>query len=456
VSTPGDDDLERRLRDVLHSRGLGVPVPPDAIDRIHDGAHRRQQRRVVATATAACAAVALVATAGVSIGARSHGHSSTADGHTASPSAFVSSSPSAVLSSISPVSPRASALASAALVEPTSSAVVSTPPVQVFNPVSVSAAGINDYWVLGYTTADSGPDGITIMKTTDGGQHFVKVGSPAAFVAQMGAKVPPGTPVVSDIRFGDTTNGWAYGGGLFATKDGGTSWSAVTDVPGSVVDLAAASGDVWAISDTETNGTDSYALYHATYGSAGSSGWTQLQLGATSTGQPSLAVIKKTAYLLEGETASQVTYVIANGGNSYTTQPGPCSATPNLGAGELSVAGDGSLWAWCSAGNESGVYVSVDGAAHWQGMIRTTTTSVRGIDSSHAVVSDGTSIGTLTLGHSVTTPAIPDPSTQPDATFIGFTTTQFGFAIVTQQVVTSRSLWRTTDGGQTWTVVNFG
>jgi hypothetical protein len=224
-----------------------------------------------------------------------------------------------------------------------------------------------------------------------------------------------------------------------------------------VVDLAAASGNVWAITDVATNGTDAYALYHATYGTSGTGAWAQVNLGVKQdVGLTSVVVIKKTAYVLVGSGSQQEIYVVTNGGDSYTKQPGPCSTAPTLGAGQLSVAGNGSLWAWCTAGHESGVYVSTDNALHWQGMIRTTTTSVGGIDSSHVAVSDGTSVGTLTLGGAVTTPTIPDTGTQPDATFIGFTTTQIGFAVVTQQVRSSWSLWRTTDGGQTWTVVNLG
>ena len=455
MSNNGDEELEHRLRDVLSSRGLGVPVSPDAIDRIHAGARRRQQRRTVASALGA---VAIIAIAAIAIGVRPHGHGSTLVAHNGSPS------PTAVVSSSPPASPSApiaspavipSAVASTAVVVPTAPAVASTPPVQVFNPVSVSAISVNDYWVLGYITADSGPNGISIRKTTDAGQHFTTVGHPAAFVAQMNARVPPGTPMVSDVRFGDTNNGWAYGGNLFATEDGGTSWSPVTGVPGSVVDLAAASGNVWAISDVIANGTDTYSLYHATYGASGTSAWARVDLGVTPAGGPtSVAVINKTAYVLEGSGSQQKTYGITNGGGNHTTQPGPCATMPTLGGGELSVAGDGSLWAWCTSGHESGVFVSADNAVHWQGMVRTTTLSVGGIDSSHAVVSDGTSIGILTLGHSVTTPTIPDTSGQPDAAFVGFTTTQIGF-VVTGALQSPTELWRTTAGGQTWSVVTF-
>src|SRR6202043_3438128 len=88
------DDFERRLRDVLHSRNLGLPVPPDAIDRIHAGARRRQQRR---TGASALGAVAVVAIAAVAIGVRPHGHASNVAGtlHTASPSPTAAAASSA-------------------------------------------------------------------------------------------------------------------------------------------------------------------------------------------------------------------------------------------------------------------------------------------------------------------------------------------------------------------------
>ena len=40
-------------------------------------------------------------------------------------------------------------------------------------------------------------------------------------------------------------------------------------------------------------------------------------------------------------------------------------------------------------------------------------------------------------------------------TFVGFTDTSHGFAILTTQAGNVDQLWRTTDGGQTWTAVTF-
>src|SRR5450432_3320242 len=91
---PPDEEFERRLRDVLHSRSLGVPVAPDAVDRVHAGARRRQQRR---SAVAALGAVAIIGIVALSVGLGTNGHGSNvaANLHPAGPAAsdLVSSSP---------------------------------------------------------------------------------------------------------------------------------------------------------------------------------------------------------------------------------------------------------------------------------------------------------------------------------------------------------------------------
>ena len=258
---------------------------------------------------------------------------------------------------------------------------------------------------------------------------------------------------VRDVRFGDAQNGWLYGGALYATHDGGATWAVDPSLPNAVIDVAAESGNVWAVALSATSSGELYGLYHATYGSGGATAWSQVQLGPL-VGQPSLAVIKRTAYLVEGADARQVTYLITNGGNTYVTRPGPCSKTATgLGSGTLSVSGDGSLWGWCTAGHVSVLEVSTDGATHWQGQVGNTTTSVGGVDSSRAIVSDGARLTAVTLGQAETTPAIPDARGQTDARFIGFTTTKIGFLI--DYSLAGAELWRTTDSGQTWAAVTF-
>jgi len=459
---PPDEEFERRLRDVFHPRGLGVPVPPGALDRIHAGARRRQQRRSAGAVLSAVAVIGVVATS-IALRPESHGATVTAGQHTSTPSPPVAQS-----SSLSPSpSRRPSASASAPpVVVPTP--VVSPPTVGApasFQPLSVSAIGPNVYWVLGSTPCATGRCA-AIEHTSDAGVTFTRVGrtSSGGDMPRVPTAAENGT-TVRDVRFGDAQNGWLYGGALYATHDGGSTWTVDSSLPNDVLDVAAESGNVWAVALRADSSGELYGLYHATYGSGGTSGWSQVQLGTTLVGQPSLAVIKKTAYLVEGAGAQQITYVITNGGASTAVQPGPCSATPTLGSGQLSVAGDGSLWAWCTAGrdngvdlssagpvHDSGVYVSTDGAAHWHGVIRPTTTSVGGIDSSRAIVSDGAGLTMVPLGQPETTPTVPDSGAQTNARFIGFTTTKIGF-LIDDPVAASAELWRTTDGGQTWAVV---
>jgi photosystem II stability/assembly factor-like uncharacterized protein len=290
------------------------------------------------------------------------------------------------------------------------------------------------------------------MQTTDAGKTFNTVASPPAIIASL-ARGPAGSASVSDIRFGDTKNGWAYGAGLFETADGATSWSHVMSVPGNVVDLAAASGNVWAVTANGTS-TTSYALYHATYGTTGTSAWTPVNLGVLPVGsQPSVVVIKKLAYVLVPETtASSVTYVVANGGATHTMLPGPCGLQQD---GTLSVAGDGSIWAVCNFGHSTVEFVSTSLAKQWQQVsYEPFTFSLGGVDAKHAVVSHAPGGFALVSNDGSSTPlTMPNPQTTT-ASFIGFTTTLVGFMVADGQPYASQLL-RTTDGGQTWSVVNF-
>jgi hypothetical protein len=444
VSNNGDDELERRLRDVLSSRSLGVPVPPDAIDRIHAGARRRQRRRT----SAGVIAVLVVAVAGIGVGVRPHGHGTVVAAKVGASSSSLPASATASVLSIPLVTESPSVVSSPPVAASSAPVFASTSPTPVFNPVSVSAISVNDYWVLGYNQT-----GVTtstnVLRTTDAGKTFTSVGSPDAIIGTV-SRGPPGsdTKVISDIRFGDTDNGWVYGNQLFETADGGGSWSPVTGVPGNVVDLAAASGNVWAVSNTLN--TSSYSLYHATYGSSGTGTWTQVPLGTSIIGQPGLAVVKQDAFLLAQVGSGQgETFVIAGDGKSLVSRPAPCASDGNT----VSVAGDGALWIRCSGDNTILVFVSNDQAAHWQAVtVASAAASVGGVDATHAVIESTDGLHVIsTAGNSAPVPYAPGAQSLPD--FIGFTTTTTGF-IVTDG--TGAQLWRTTDGGQTWTVVDLG
>src|SRR5258706_4537046 len=69
---------------------------------------------------------------------------------------------------------------------------------------------------------------------------------------------PDASSGVSQVRFLDSANGWAYGPELYATHDGGVAWHRIAPLPGRVVDLSAAGGRAFAVIGTGCSGTGSH------------------------------------------------------------------------------------------------------------------------------------------------------------------------------------------------------
>jgi hypothetical protein len=470
---PPDDEFERRLRDVLHSRGLGVPVPPDAMDRIHAGARRRQQRR---TGASALGAVAIIAIAAIAIGVRPHGHSGStvaANLRTASPlpTAAVSSAAAvpthfgvASPSGVASAAPFSSAPPTSPLPQPVASESAAASQPGGFTPVSVSAVGLNDYWVLGYTsTKTSDGFGITstVEQTTDGGQHFTTDTTPPADVAEAPIKGASGGPSISQIRFGDAKDGWVFGSTLFATTDGGASWAAANGVSGAVVDLVAANNTAWAIVQTaSSNGVSSsaasnqYALYSTSYGK-GAEVWgpvaLPISLGSTT---PSIVDQDGTVTLMASgpsRTDNKVHILIGAAGKAFTDHVGACEQ--DLG-GTLSNSKKG-IWAVCPHGNGASLYVSTDSGATWTASKANVevenSAAIGAIDGTTAVLFDAANQRLTRITGNVATPT--NLSTD-DVSFVGFTNPTVGFAVAIGDDL-STQLERTTDGGLTWSAVAF-
>jgi hypothetical protein len=436
-----DDDLGSRLRDVLRDGALSVPAAPNALDRIHAGARRRQHRRNAASSAAAVVVVAMAATGVVAL--RPHAHATVSAGkeHTTSPSVSVTPS------TVGVVSPApTTALPSASASQPS----VSTIAVN-FDPVSVTAISTNSYWVLG-STACAAVRCAALAHTTDGGATFTRLGrtSDGSPMPSIVTTVEDGT-TVRDVRFGDPKNGWLYGGALYATHDGGATWAPDNSIPNDVVDLAAASGEVWAVALRVISGAETYGLYHATYGPAGTSAWTNVPLGTAPMQEPGLAVVNQNALLL-GQTpsgAAQLFDVTRNGNStSQTSRPAPCASGGNV----ISVAGDGALWIHCDGNPDTLVFVSNDQGAHWLAVPGATgSVIVGGVDAQHALAINTTGLVLVsTNGVVANVTNTPTPGTA-EPNFVGFTTTRIGF-ILTRGAIGAK-LWRTTDGGQTWAVV---
>lgn len=102
-----------------------------------------------------------------------------------------------------------------------------------FEPQSFTAITEFTWWLLGIAPCGGGHSCTTIVQTTDGGPQFTRIGAPP-------------TTAVSQLRFADTTDGYAFGPQLWSTHDNGHSWTRQR-LGGTVDQLATADGYAFAI-----------------------------------------------------------------------------------------------------------------------------------------------------------------------------------------------------------------
>ncbi len=101
-----------------------------------------------------------------------------------------------------------------------------------FQPASFTAITVFNWWLLG--TAPCGAHTCTsVVETMNGGSSFTRIPAPP-------------TTAVSNLRFADGSDGYAYGPELWSTHNGGASWTQLP-IGGEVDDLDIADGFVYAI-----------------------------------------------------------------------------------------------------------------------------------------------------------------------------------------------------------------
>ncbi len=322
-----------------------------------------------------------------------------------------------------------------------------------FAAVSVTAIDDVHAWVLGSVPCGAHTC-VAVGATSDGGRTFTEVPSPAAAlgVAVPGdASGPPPAPTmttVTDVRFSNPADGWAYGGALFSTTDGGQHWTPIA-MPGLVVRVETAKDRVWALIRTAP---DTYELRETR---VGFDDWHVVTLPVAIRGAaPDLVLQGSTVWLttLVPGTGSRIV-TSDNLGATWKLIADPCSA--DLG-GELSF-GPHAVWAACPTGTQGQVLYTGDRAAPFGATALTelpNTVLVGAVDDHDAVVAAG---GTLfrTADDGATFTAVHG-SGSPSAgawRFLGFTDASVGYAV---QAGPTATLWRTADGGRTWTAIAFG
>jgi photosystem II stability/assembly factor-like uncharacterized protein len=252
---PNRDNADRRddLDSWLDGRVDPLPPPPGTFDLIKRRARRRKYRRLAITAGAAAVIVAAAVTVpqvvNLPVLNPTTANQAAANGRTSRAGV-----PSA----------EASPLSSSAKAAVPSPAAAPVPVPASFRPTSVTFIGTESGWVIG----QAGTPGhcatqycTSVAHTDDAGKSWTGGPAPLAGPAD-------GATGVSQIRFLDASDGWAFGPELFATHDGGQTWTRIDTGGLRVTDLETVGHRAFALFASCTGtGTDfaghcaSYTLY---------------------------------------------------------------------------------------------------------------------------------------------------------------------------------------------------
>jgi hypothetical protein len=327
VSSPRDE-----IDDWLGGEVEPLSPPPGALDLIRRRARHRKARQAV-FAAAGCA---VVLAAAVSVPRLVSGGSN-AGGPNRSLAA--APTPTSVRASASPAasSSGAPAAASSSPIQQQQRSTLSTTtsgtvPPPHFRPTSVTFVGNNAGGVVGAVIGQAGPPCATqfctsLAGTSDYGTTWYGVSAPLAFG-------PSGNTGVSQLRFADLQDGWAFGPGLYETSGGGWPWHKESTGGQRVIDIeSAAHGPALGLFATCAGTGSAYAAdctsFSLNTSSAGSTTWTPVTVPPGTMSTPGIAasadlvVTGTTGYLL-APTGDLLTGSVS-GGQWRLAGPAPCA-----------------------------------------------------------------------------------------------------------------------------------
>ncbi|HYX60374.1 MAG TPA: hypothetical protein VE888_15380 [Streptosporangiaceae bacterium] len=450
----------------LSERIEPLPPPPGTFDLIKRRARRRKYRKLAITAGSAAVIVAAAVTvpqvvnlpvlnpkpAAAPVGAQSR-----------------STAPSAS-SSASGASGNGSQAASSA---------VPSGPAPVpgnFRPTSVTFVGPRTGWVIGQalTPGHCATQVCTsVARTDDAGRAWIGVPAPMA-----GA--PDGASGLSQIRFLDLTNGWAYGPQLFATHTGGGHWAQV-DTGGLRVTALETVGDrVFAVWASCTGDGPAFAVNctRFTLYSASATGGTWAPVGASTTGLTNGAASEAVQLVLTGSRG----YLLGPGGELYSgpvdgsgpwtrvsSRAASCPVGPARGNGQptgalLGAVNASDLLLACASASsgtspsvstqQKFVYSSKNGGMSWAQMTSAPAAGVAfGLAASptqSVMLATDQGIDLLPAGEMRwRTADVRGGAPAGGFRYIGMTTDEQGIALPADPP--AGTVWFTFDGGQSWT-----
>jgi photosystem II stability/assembly factor-like uncharacterized protein len=445
------DDLDSWL----DGRVEPLPPPPGTFDLIKRRARRRKYRRLTVAAGVAAAVVAAAVTVPqvVNLPVLNPARATSAAGERTS-----TPTPSVTTSNLSSRAGSASPALQAGV------------PAN-FRPSSVTFIGRSTGWVIG----QAGTPGhcatqycTSVARTDDAGKTWTGVPAPLTGPAD-------GASGVSQIRFLNEDDGWAFGPSLFATHDGGQTWTRV-DTHG------------LRVTDLETVGTRAYALFASCTGSgaafaSGCSAYTLYSspdvsddwapVGAATSGlsggAASLLLTGTTGYLLapDGMVYSGPVSGPAGGSPWQRVKAIPCPVGTALADGQptgalLAAATAQNLVLVCASSSAPGpqqakqVYTSGDGGIAWQnagpGPALGLAASVAAAPNGTAVLATGQGIDVRPAGSPTWQAAtLNGPVPAGGFGYVGMTTDAQGIALPADPA--AGTVWFTFDGGQSWTPV---
>ncbi len=338
-----------------------------------------------------------------------------------------------------------------------------------FAPTSVTFVSTGTGWVIGQagTPGQCGPPAAyictSIARTDDGGRTWYGVPAPVT-----GA--PDGSHGVSQLRFLNLADGWAFGPELWATHDSGKHWAQVPTHGLRVTALETRGATAYAVLARCHGGGAAYAAdctSFSLYSSpAASDNWQPVPgatAGLTAGGAPSSAQLLLTgtaSYLLPpggglvaGPGAASGPWRPAAGGLLTGV---PCSPGPpgQPGGALLAVTGADRLVVLCPGAGGSGgqVFASGDGGRTWQpaGQVTAagTAASLSGSLTGALILATSQGIAVSPDGGGRWQPAEVVSAPPGGFSYVGMTTGQQGVAVPADP--RQGAVWFTYDGGQTW------
>ncbi len=452
------DDVDAWLSERINP----LPPPPGTFDLIKRRARRRKIRRLAITATSAAVIVAAAVTVPqvVNLPVLNQNPTSAAQaGHSAT---------------ATPTGPGRTE-SSATVPRPSSSSIAAPVPAN-FRPTSVTFIGTRTGWVIGQasTPGHCATQYCTSMaRTDDGGGTWTGVPAPVT-----GA--PDGATGVSQIRFLNLTDGWAFGPELWVTHTGGQTWTQVNTHGLRVTDLETVGSRVFALFASCTGsgqafaaGCTSFTLY-----SSPASGNDFTPVGAATTGLTDGAADRAASEAASLVLTGSRGYLLAPDGTLYAGPVDGSAAWPRAGAlvssctvglpqpdGQPSQALLGAvnakeLLVACTSVADSGsdtqnkqIFSSPNSGISW---IQIATAPTAGIASSLAaspsetvVLGTDRGIDVLPAGDIAwQTSTLAGGGPAGGFGYVGMTTSDQGIALPADPA--GGTVWFTFDGGQTW------